>query len=211
MEKLKEWGPLIGTIAACLAAPFAVVGIYTANVNRNIDARFEAADRNADVRHEALMSQIGGLNRNVDARFEGLIGQIDGLQKQIDGLQRQVDGLNRNADTRFEGLMGQVDDLMSHVEILQRQIDGLNRNADLEFELLMGRIEGVARLVEALSDEVETMDSPSYAAQYSWSDIRALLDAIEVMMQDLHERIDDAGGAESNGHSRASETQPAAY
>ena len=54
------------------------------------------------------------------------------------------------------------------------------------------------------------MDSPRYAARDSLSGIRALLDAIEVMMQDLREGI-DAGGTESNGLSRAIETQPAAF
>ena len=177
MEKLKEWGPLLGTFAAVLMLTLFVSGWFISNANRNIDMRFEAqqqeADarheaqqREADARHEALMGLIESQIQNDDARYESLMGQIEGVRGQVAGLEKQINGL-------------------------QKQFDGLNRNADARNDSLKEQANSAKQAINTLSREMGALIASLDIDQRSGDDLLEILESIVKMLDVLHERVDE--------------------
>ena len=207
MEKLKEWGPLLGAFAGVLAVALIIAGMLIANANRNADLRFQALmqqaedlNRNVDARFDDQNARFDDLNRNADTRYEALMGQIEAQNRNADMnyevLMGLIEAQNRNADARYEGLMGQIEGvvgqvvgLQKQIDGLQNQIDGLNRNADARNEILMERTERMEHVFEVLSREMGAINGLLDPAQYSDYSIREIVDAIQAMLETLHDRI----------------------
>ena len=177
MEKLKEWGPLLGAFAAVLTLTLYIAG-------RNADTRYESQKRDADTRHEAQMELFESLKRDVGTRHEALMIQIEALMVLIEAQ-------NLNADARYEGLMGQIEGVLGQVVGLQKQIDGLNRNADARSYSLKEQAESAKLALAILRRAMGAMHASLDIEPPSRDKIRANVEIIMDHMDPLHESVSE--------------------
>ena len=219
MEKIKEWWPLLASLAGMMAVPLVIAGIYITSVNGNIvsliDAQNRSIEEQFDAQNRSIEAQFDAQNQNADARYDAQIQSADaryeGLMERFEGLKEQLEAQTKIADARYEGLTGrveglqrQVDALQSHVEGLLRQFEGLNLNAEAEasYESLMRGIESAGGLIEFVSVEIESIDGPGHVDKDPWAEIYLLIDAIHTVLEAIVDRGEalesmiDAGDAE---------------
>ena len=197
MEKIKEWWPLLASLAGMMAVPLVIAGIYITSVNGNIVSLIDAQNR-------SIEAQLDAQNQSADARYEGLMEQFEGLKEQLEAQTKIADARYEGLTGRVEGLQRQVDALQSHVEGLLRQVEGMNLNAEAEasYESLMRGIESAGGLIEFVSVEIESIEGPGHVDKDPWAEIYLLIDAIHTVLEAIVDRGEalesmiDAGDAE---------------
>ena len=74
MDKIKEWWPLLATLAGMMAVPLVIAGIYITSANRNIASLIDAQNR-------SIEEQLDSQNHSDNARYEGLMERFEGLKE----------------------------------------------------------------------------------------------------------------------------------